>query len=125
MQYLGLLFTLSLLVTNLWGAALAVGWFWRQRWVAIALAPWTVTTAFYAIECYRGLGDLRAFGLLGTIASIGMIFASASIAEPVWLSDRLRERLVEWRREFAPKRLLDCGGIFLGIFGYAFLWRFA
>lgn len=124
MQHLGLLFTLLLLFTNLWGAALAVGWIWRQRWMAAVAAPWLVVTAFYAVECYHGLGDLRLIGLLGTLVSTALIALTFSSAEPAWLGERRKARLGEWRREFRPSALLEIGLIFGGIFGYALLWRF-
>lgn len=125
MQYLGLLFTLALLFLNLWGVALLTGLFWRSRWLACALGPWLLTTLFYAVESYHGLGSLRGVGFLGSITSLGLIFLSASEWMPPRLNPAWQARIGAWRDEFSPRRMLDCGLVFGGVFGYAMLWRFA
>jgi hypothetical protein len=56
MQYLGLLFTLTLLAVNLWGLMLIAGLYWRNRWFALAAGPILAVTFIYAIECHHGLG---------------------------------------------------------------------
>ncbi len=38
---------------------------------------------------------------------------------------RALELLREWRREFAPRRLVGCSAVFAAVFLYAMLWRFA
>jgi hypothetical protein len=125
MQHLGLLFALALIALCLWGAALATGLFWRNRWLAFAAGPWLVTTAFFAVECHRGLGDLRGAGLAGALASAGLVALSATGWSPAWLGDRLRSGLAAWREEFSPAGMARPGGIFLLVFGYALAWRLA
>ena len=44
MQYLGLLFTLTLLAVNLWGLMLIAGLYWRNRWFALVLGPLLAVT---------------------------------------------------------------------------------
>jgi len=124
MQHLGLLFTLCLIVLNLWGVTLLAGWIWRSRWLAAALAPWAITTVFYAIESYHGLGSLRGVGFLGSITSLALVILSASQWQPVRLRPSWAVRLQAWRDEFAPRCLLSCGVVFLAVFGYALAWRF-
>lgn len=124
MQHLGLLFTLLLLFINLWGTALATGLIWRNRWLAAALGPWLLTTAFYAVESYHGLGSLRGVGFIGTITFLGLILLSGSAWCPARLGGAGRTLLEAWRLEFSPRRMLACGLVFGGVFGYAMLWRF-
>lgn len=125
MQHLGLLFTLLLIFINLWGIALVTGWIWRNRWLACALGPWVLTTLFYAVECYHGLGGLRGVGFIGSITSLVLILLSSSDWKPSWLGEAGMGRLQEWRAEFSPRRMLGCGIVFAVVFGYAMLWRFA
>ncbi|HRP03739.1 MAG TPA: DUF2298 domain-containing protein, partial [Opitutaceae bacterium] len=125
MQHLGLLFTLLLIFINLWGIALVTGLIWRNRWLACALGPWLLTTLFYAVESYHGLGSLRGVGFIGSITSLSLILLSASAWNPSWLGATGVRRLEVWRAEFSPRRMLDCGIIFATVFGYAMLWRFA
>ncbi|MBP7143023.1 MAG: hypothetical protein KBA71_14020 [Opitutaceae bacterium] len=125
MQHLGLLFTLLLIFINLWGIALVTGWIWRNRWLAGALGPWLLTTLFYTFESYHGLGSLRGVGFIGSITSLALILLSGSAWSPVCLGATGARRLQEWRAEFSPRKMLDCGIVFGAVFGYAMLWRFA
>ncbi len=89
MQYLGLLFTLSLLAVNLWGLMLIAGLYWRNRWFALAAGPILAVTLVYAIECHHGLGRyLPGLGLFSTGVSLGMITFSCVSWNPVWLAGR-------------------------------------
>ncbi|HRE82441.1 MAG TPA: DUF2298 domain-containing protein [Opitutaceae bacterium] len=124
MQHLGLLFTIGLILLNLWGATLVTGMFWRSRWVAAMAAPWLLTTVFYAIESYHGLGSLRGVGFLGSITSLGLVFLSASNWRPSWFKAGWAARMEAWRYEFSPRSLLPCGAVFVAVFGYALAWRF-
>jgi hypothetical protein len=125
MQHLGLLFTLALLATNLWGLMLLAGVYWRNRWFAMVAAPILAVTGMYAIECQHGLGpSLPGLGLFSTLVSAGLIALSGSSWKPPGLGPRVAALLGDWRSEFAPRRLLGCAAVFAAIFGYAMLWRF-
>jgi hypothetical protein len=125
MQHLGLLFTLALLATNLWGFMLVAGLYWRNRWFALTTGPLFAVTAVYAIECHHGLGpSLAGLGLAGTVLSAAMIAASVASWEPAWLGLRGIALVRAWRAEFAPGRLVGCMGVCAAIFLYALLWRF-
>ena len=125
MQHLGLLFTLALLATNLWGLMLLAGTYWRNRWFAMVAAPILAVTGLYAIECQHGLGpSLPGLGLFSTLVSAGLIGLSSVAWEPAGLGPRASALLRDWRLEFAPRRLLGCAGVFGAVFGYAMLWRF-
>ncbi len=125
MQYLGLLFTLSLLAVNLWGLMLIAGLYWRNRWFALAAGPILAVTLVYAIECHHGLGrSLSGLGLFSTLVSFAMIVASAVAWEPAWLRGRWVELVRAWRVEFAWRRLAWPFGVCLAVFLYAFSWRF-
>jgi hypothetical protein len=125
MQHLGLLFTLALLATNLWGLMLLAGVYWRNRWFAMVAAPILAVTGMYAIECQHGLGpSLPGLGLFSTLVSAGLIALSGLSWEPPALGPRVAALLRDWRSEFAPRRLLGCAAVFAAIFGYAMLWRF-
>jgi len=125
MQHLGLLFTLALIVINVWGVALVTGLVWRNRWLALAAGPWLATTVFYAVECFHGLGGLRGIGFLGTTTSLGVI----GLSWVAWLPGRLGPRgqawLAAWRLEFAPRKVIEPGVVFVLVLGYALVWRFA
>ncbi len=125
MQYLGLLFTLTLLAVNLWGLMLVAGLYWRNRWFALALGPILAVTLVYAVECHHGLGrTLPGLELFSTVMSLAMIAAAAVGWEPRWLGERGRSVARQWRDEFAPRRLLGCFGVCIGVFLYAMVWRF-
>ncbi|MBL9194251.1 MAG: hypothetical protein JNJ82_17995 [Opitutaceae bacterium] len=124
MQHLGLLFALTLILVNFWGVTLVTGLIWKNRWLALAAGPWLATTAFYAVESYHGLGDLRGIGLLGTITSLGVIWLSATATVPARLPASWGPRLAAWREEFSPRRLLEPGLVFVLVTGYALGWRF-
>ena len=82
------------------------GWFWRNRWLACALGPWLLTTLFYAVESYHGLGSLRGLGFLGSTTSLGLILLSASKWMPPRLNPVWQARIGAWRDEFSPRRML-------------------
>jgi uncharacterized membrane protein len=125
MQYLGLLFTLSLLGVNLWGLMLAAGLYWRNRWFALGTGPAVAVTAVYAVECQHGLGpSLPGLCLVSTVLSVAAIAASAGPWEPAWLKGAWLQRIRAWREEFAPRRLIPCFAVFAVVFLYAFSWRF-
>jgi hypothetical protein len=125
MQYLGLLFTLSLLAVNIWGLMLIAGVYWRNRWFALASGPILAVTAVYAVECHYGLGPtLPGLGLFSTVVSVALITFSCISWEPRWLGGRWAPLAREWRAEFAPRRLTGCFGICIIIFLYAMSWRF-
>jgi uncharacterized membrane protein len=125
MHYLGLLFTVALLGTNIWGTMLAAGVYWRNRWFALAAGPILAVTSVYAVECHHGLGrSLGGLGLLTTLASAALIGMSASAWEPVSMTARNLALLRAWRGEFAPRRIAGCLGLFAVIFIYAMTWRF-
>ena len=89
MQYLGLLFTLTLLAVNLWGLMLVTGLFWRNRWFALSLGPLLAVTAVYAVECHHGLGpSLPGLELLSTLLSAAMMAFAYAQWEPDWLGGR-------------------------------------
>ena len=125
MYSLGLMASLTILFVNLWGLALLTGWFWRNRWLAVATGPWLFVTAVYAIENHHGLGRLRGAGVLATFVALGFIALSACDWEPAKLGERAKEALKAWREEFRPARLLACGLVLVAMFLYAFAWRFA
>ena len=125
MQYLGLLFTLTLLAVNLWGLMLIAGVYWRNRWFALAAGPILAVTTIYAIECHHGLGpSLPGLGLLSTLVSIAMIVMSAVKWEPRRVTGRCLALLRAWRAEFALRRLRGCFSACTLIFLYAMSWRF-
>ena len=125
MQHLGLIFTLVLLFSNVWGMMLLSGFYWRNRWSALALGPLLCVTLIYGIECYHGLGpSLAGLAAVGTVASLGLIALSLTAWEPSFVSPRARDRIAAWRREFGLRQVALPLGIFLAVFGYAFLWRF-
>jgi hypothetical protein len=125
MNHLGLAFTLAVLAVNLWGLMLAVGLYLRNRWFALVSGPIVGVTVMYAIECHVGLGpSLAGLGLIGTVASAGLIALSAGTWVPGRLGPRGQSRLDAWRAEFAPRGLLGCLGFATLIFLYAFTWRF-
>src|SRR5580698_2036456 len=125
MQYLGLLFTLSLLAVNLWGLMLIAGLYWRNRWFALAAGPILAVTLIYAIECHHGLGPaLPGLGLVSTLLSLTMIVLASIAWEPAGLSTRWTTSVRAWRAEFAPKRLVGCFGVCAMVFLYAMSWRF-
>ncbi|MFY9925276.1 MAG: DUF2298 domain-containing protein [Opitutaceae bacterium] len=126
MQYLGLLFTLTLLAVNLWGLMLVTGLFWRNRWFALALGPLLAVTAVYAVECHHGLGpSLPGLELVSTLLSAAMMAFAYAEWEPDWLGGRALAVVREWRGEFALRRLTGCFGVCVAIFLYAMLWRFS
>ena len=117
MQHLGLLFTLALLATNLWGLMLIAGTYWRNRWFAMVAAPILAVTGMYAIECQHGLGpSLPGLGLFSTLVSVALIGLSSVSWEPAGVGPRATGLLREWRREFAPGRLVGCSAAFAAIF---------
>jgi hypothetical protein len=125
MQYLGLLFTLTLLAVNLWGLMLIAGVYWRNRWFALVLGPLLAVTLIYAIECHHGLGPtLPGLELFSTALSVAMITLSLVDWEPVWLGARGQAIAREWRGEFALGRLAGCFGVCIAVFCYAMMWRF-
>jgi hypothetical protein len=125
MQYLGLLFTLSLLAVNIWGLMLIAGLYWRNRWFALAAGPILAVTLIYAIECHHGLGrSLPGLGLFSTLVSVAMITLSCVAWEPERLAGRWLELVKGWRAEFAPRRLVGCFAVFAAVFLYAMSWRF-
>jgi hypothetical protein len=125
MQYLGLLFTLTLLAVNLWGLMLIAGLYWRNRWFALAAGPILAVTFIYAIECHHGLGrSLPGLELFSTAMSIAMITFSCVAWKPEWLEGRWAVLVQAWRAEFAPKRLTGCFGVCIAVFLYAMSWRF-
>jgi uncharacterized membrane protein len=125
MQYLGLLFTLTLLAVNLWGLMLVTGLYWRNRWFALAAGPILAVTAVYAVECHYGLGrTLPGLGLVSTVLSVALITFSCLGWEPVWLGGRWSPLVRAWRAEFTPRRLVGCFGVCIGVFLYAMSWRF-
>ncbi len=125
MQYLGLLFSLALLATNFWGLMLVTGFYWRDRWFALATGPLLGVTGIYAIECHQGLGpSLAGMCLATTLLSVGLVALSFAQWEPAWLGDRGRNLLRQWRAEFAPRKLVSCFAVFAAIFLYAMAWRF-
>jgi uncharacterized membrane protein len=125
MQYLGLLFTLTLLAVNLWGLMLVSGLYWRNRWFALAVGPILAVTTIYAIECHYGLGrSLPGLGLASTVLSVALITFSCLGWEPVWLGARWSPLVRSWRAEFTPRRLVGCFGVCIGVFLYAMSWRF-
>src|SRR5580704_2751451 len=106
MQYLGLLFTLSLLAVNLWGLMLIAGLYWRNRWFALAAGPVLAVTLVYAIECHHGLGpSLPGLGLFSTLLSVTLITFASLEWEPARLGRRWTQLVRAWRDEFAPRRL--------------------
>jgi len=123
MQYLGLLFSLLILFTNVWGVMLATGLVWRSRWLALAVGPWLWATLVYGVECYHGLGRLQWLGLCTTAISVGLIISSQTAWEPARLGPRGRAVVQAWRLEFAPGRIWGCGAVFLAMFFYALAWR--
>ncbi len=125
MYSLGLMANLTILFVNLWGLALVTGWFWRSRWLAVATGPWLFVTVVYAIENHHGLGRLQGLGLLGTMASLGLIALSAGGWESAKLGEQTRADLRSWREEFRPTRLVGCGLMLGAVFLYAFSWRLA
>jgi uncharacterized membrane protein len=125
MQYLGLLFTLTLLAVNLWGLMLIAGLYWRNRWFALAAGPILAVTLIYAIECHHGLGRyLPGLQLFSTGTSLAMITFSCVAWNPAWIHGRWAALVQAWRVEFAPSRLIGCFGVCIAIFLYAFSWRF-
>ena len=106
MQYLGLLFTLTLLAVNLWGLMLIAGLYWRNRWFAPRRGPVLAVTLIYAIECHHGLGPtLPGLELLSTALSGALISLSSSLGTR--LPRQPRDGLLhQWREEFAPRRLV-------------------
>jgi uncharacterized membrane protein len=125
MQYLGLLFTLTLLAVNVWGLMLIAGLYWRNRWFALVVGPILAVTLVYAVECHHGLGRyLPGLGLVSTLLSAGMITMSCVAWEPEPLAERWRELIRGWRAEFSPGRLVGCFGVFALVFLYAMSWRF-
>jgi hypothetical protein len=125
MQYLGLLFTLTLLAVNIWGLMLIAGFYWRNRWFALAAGPILAVTLIYSIECHYGLGrTLPGLELFSTLLSGGLITLSCIAWEPEWLAGRWLELVRAWRAEFALRRLAGCFGVFALVFLYAMSWRF-
>ena len=125
MQYLGLLFTLTLLAVNLWGLMLIAGLYWRNRWFALAVGPILAVTLVYAIECHHGLGPtLPGLELLSTALSVAMIALSCAPWEPRGFGAHGTALVREWREEFAPGRLIGCFGVCTVVFLYALMWRF-
>src|SRR5580658_643736 len=126
MQHLGLLFSLSLLAVNVWGLMLIAGFYWRNRWFALAAGPILGVTLIYAIECHHGLGrTLPGLGLVSTLLSVALISASCVDWEPARLQGRWLELARAWRAEFAPARLVGCFAVFAIVFLYALSWRFS
>lgn len=124
MNYLGLLFILAVIFVNLWGMALLTGFAWKNRWAAAAGGPWIVVTAFYAVENYFGFGPhLQWFAGLSTIASISLIWLSASQWLPARASEKTRTRLAAWRTEFHPYQMRGVGLVFVILMSYALMWR--
>jgi hypothetical protein len=125
MQHLGFLFNLGLLGVNLWGLMLMAGVVWRDRWFALVLGPLIGVTVVYGIECHHGLGpSLSWLALISTVASISLVWLTAVSWEPAKVSASFAAVLREWRAEFAPRRLLECLGVFAVLFLYALMWRF-
>ncbi len=125
MQHLGLLFSLSLLAVNVWGLMLIAGFYWRNRWFALAAGPILGVTFIYAIECHHGLGrTLPGLGLFSTLLSAVLITASFFAWEPAWLEGGWLALVRAWRSEFAPRRLVGCFAVFALVFLYALSWRF-
>src|ERR1700722_6783906 len=125
MQHLGLLFSLALLATNFWGLMLVTGFYWPNRWFALAIGPLLSVTGFYAIECHYGLGPSLSVMCIGsTFLSVVLIALSLERWEPAGLNDRVKGALRRWRSEFAPRRLIPCFAVFGAIFLYALAWRF-
>ncbi len=125
MHYLGLLVTLLVLFVNLWGGALAVGWWLRHRWVAFVAAPALFATVFFSVETVVGLGQLRWLLWLTTAASLALIAWCQSDREPASWTDNAVNRLWDWRDEFAPRASWRLWAVFLFFFAYAFAWRWA
>ena len=125
MYSLGLIANLTVLFVNLWGLTLLAGWFWRNRWLAMAAGPWLFVTLIYAIENHHGLGRLQGSGLVATLIALGLIGLSASDWRPARLGEKTQVSLKLWREEFRPRRLAVCGAVLIGMFGYAFAWRLA
>ncbi len=125
MQHLGLLFALTTLGLNIWGLMLLAGFYFRNRWFALAAGPILAVTVIYAIECHHGLGPrLVVLGQFSTLLSAALIGLSTVRWEPAFLGSRWGALLRDWRSEFAPRRLGGCLGIGTAIFLYAMLWRF-
>jgi len=124
MQYLGLFFTIAFLTLNLWGGALATGFFVRNRFLALVLAPWLWTSILYCGETFHGLGDLRWLGLITTLSSATLIALSANW-NPGRFFQQNQTRLEAWRAVFAPRKFWPALAIFGGIFCYGLLWRLA
>lgn len=124
MQHLGLLFTLLLIVLNLWGVSLSAGTVWRPRWLAVAVGPWLAVTVCFGIETHWGLGDVRGLGVAGTCFSVAVIVFSAVRWMPRWLGEEARGSVVRWRSELAPRQMIAPAAVFLLVLGYAMLWRF-
>src|ERR1700685_848344 len=121
MQHLGLLFSLALLATNFWGLMLVTGFYWQNRWFALATGPLLGVTAVYAIECHHGLGpSLSGLCIGGTLLSAFLIALSLNGWEPA--NDRVRGILRGWRSEFAVRRLIPCFAVFGAVFLYALAW---
>jgi hypothetical protein len=125
MQFIGLLFTLTVLLVNIWGMMLIAGVYWRNRWFALGVAPIMAVTAVYAVECYHGLGpSLQLLGLGSSLLSVSLIVASALQWEPKWIGESGAKLLREWRAEMSPMRVIGLLGLLVAIFSYAFVWRF-
>jgi hypothetical protein len=123
MQYLGLLFTLTTLLVNLWGLSLIMGLFWRNRWMALAVGPWIGATLMFAFESINGLGRLEWLGLLSTLVSVAMIGLSNSTWTFSRWTTRTADRVHAWREEFRFLATWRCLTVFVFIFGYALAWR--
>jgi uncharacterized membrane protein len=125
MQHLGLMFTLTALAVNLWGLMLIAGFYWRNRWFALAVGPILAVTLIYAIECQYGLGpSLPGLGLFSTLLSIALIALSSVEWVPGRLGPKGTAILGAWRTEFTPRRLVGCFGVCIAVFLYAMSWRF-
>ncbi len=125
MQYLGLLATIAQLFISLWGATLVTGIFFKNKWLALAAAPWLFASLVFFIESFVGLGNLHAAGACVLLVSLALIWASFRVQWIARWSEKWRPRAVDWQRTFHPRQLIVCGVVFTAIFFYAFAWRFA
>jgi hypothetical protein len=124
MQYLALAFTFIILVVNLWGGALVAGIAVRNRWLAVAAAPWLWATLLFGIETVHGLGQLRWLAFVTTLLSGFLIWLSGSNKV---LTDRpLAGRWIAiLRTGFRPSQMLPCIAVLALLFGYGLFWRVA
>ena len=125
MSVLALAFTLTLLGINVWGLALIAGLYWRDRWFALAAGPLLAVTLFFAIECHFGMGPtLQILAVISTPSAIALIIFSLTHGEPNFLSPKAKKLVMEWREEFAIKRITPCIIVGSFIFLYGLSWRY-